>query len=913
MTDGRRGRPNERREPAFEPPRDRGSGLDIRLSAEDRPGSNRPSPKRGQGARQEPHFTPSIQPGLDPIAANRPRARIEPPADADVASSPDSGEARAIRQGPRSRDSGRATASEHEDAADPRSDMARPKSTRSKQARGGRDEGGPPAGARRGGVNARARKRRGGGGRTLWGHAFYWGVVLGLWALIAVGGLVAFHASKLPPIDQLAVPKRPPNIAIMASDGSLLANRGETGGRTVTLKELPPYLPKAFVAIEDRRFMEHWGVDPMGIARAIFRNVTRSGSSMQGGSTLTQQLAKNLFLTQERTASRKIQEAILAFWLERNYTKDQILELYLNRVYFGSGSYGVEAAAQKYFGKSARSVTLGEAAVLAGLVQAPSRLAPNRNPDAAQARAALVIAAMAKEGFISDQMAKIALMSPPTAVKPPGAGSVNYAADYVMDVLDDFIGTIDKDIVVATTIDPVLQGAAEKALVDELTLKGDKFGVSQGAFVALQPDGAVRALVGGRNYTDSQFNRATLAKRQPGSAFKPFVYLAAVEAGLTPDTIRQDAPINVKGWTPENYSRDYRGPVSLRTALSLSLNTVAVRLGLEVGPKTVVKTAQRMGISSALEPNASIALGTSEVSPLELVTAYAPFANGGIAVLPYVIKQVKTSGGESIYVRKGTGLGRVLEPQVVGMMNAMMRETLLTGTARKAELPGWEAAGKTGTSQEFRDAWFIGYTASLVAGVWLGNDDGTPTKKVSGGNLPVEVWTRFMKTAMAGTPPTPLPGGQWKQLSPAPAGDPNFEPAPPMASLGGQGTGQLGDAIYPGANTAQPVLAPAAPPSQSVALPPARPTAGGGGPLVIAPGMAPPQGQIVQQGQVFQQNQVLQQNPAPAPPSGLPRRTVSAEEAPRPPGLVGGNGAPPRPAAQQQRPQPSLLDRLFGG
>src|SRR5829696_3373208 len=444
-----------------------------------------------------------------------------------------------------------------------------------------------------------ARKERGGKPRkrrSILRRLVYGAVVAGIWAVIAVSGIIAYHAAQLPPIDQLAVPKRPPNIAILAADGTLLANRGETGGRTVGLKELPPYLPKAFVAIEDRRFFDHWGIDPVGVTRAIVRNVTHRGVA-QGGSTLTQQLAKNLFLTQERTASRKIQEAILALWLERTYSKDQILELYLNRVYFGSGAYGVEAAAQRYYGKSAKEVTLQEAAVLAGLVQAPSRLAPSRNPEAAQARAQLVLTAMGEQGFVRPNQMMAALTAPPRPARQNGAGSANYAADLVMDVLDDFVGTIDGDVLVTTTIDPALQAAAERALVDELNAKGQRFGVEQGAFVAMRPDGALKALVGGRSYEDSQFNRATAARRQPGSAFKPFVYLTAVERGLTPDTVRDDAPVAIKGWRPENYSRDYRGPVTLREALATSLNTVAVRLGLEVGPKNVAQTAQRLGIS----------------------------------------------------------------------------------------------------------------------------------------------------------------------------------------------------------------------------------------------------------------------------------------------------------------------------
>ena len=617
--------------------------------------------------------------------------------------------------------------------------------------------------ARSGAPRPPARKRR-----SVLGRALYSIVVLGLWGLIGAVGLVAYHASQLPPIDQLKVPKRPPNIAILASDGSLLANRGETGGRTVGLKELPPHLPQAFLAIEDKRFYDHLGIDPVGIARAVSRNLLSRGVA-QGGSTLTQQLAKNLFLTQERTASRKIQEAILALWLERKFSKNELLELYLNRVYFGAGAYGVEAATQRYYNKSAKSVTLAESAVLAGLVQAPSRLAPNRNPQAAQARARLVLAAMAEQGRIAPAAEKAALAAPAKVVRPPGAGSANYAADWVMDVLDDFVGTVESDIVVSTTIDPKLQAAAERAIIEELDGKGARFGVEQGALVSLKPDGAVRALVGGRRYEDSQFNRATTALRQPGSAFKPFVYLAALERGLTPDTVREDAPVQLKGWSPENFSKDYRGPVPLREALALSLNTVAVRLGLEVGPKAVVQAAQRLGIASPLQANPSIALGTSEVTPLELVGAYAAFANGGVGVIPYVVASVKTTDGRLLYKRGEAGLGRVVDPSAVAMMNAMMRETFLIGTARKGEIPGWETAGKTGTSQDFRDAWFVGYTGTLVTGVWLGNDDGSPTKRLSGGNLPVEVWSRFMRMALAGQTPVSLPGGGTWQGRDSPA------------------------------------------------------------------------------------------------------------------------------------------------
>jgi len=611
-------------------------------------------------------------------------------------------------------------------------------------------------------VGKRPRKKRrsrkgGGGGRWAVGRVAYWGAVVGLWLVIAAIGGVVWVAAHLPPIQSLEIPKRPPSIKIVDLQGHLLATRGDMGGAAVPLKDLPRYVPQAFVAIEDRRFYSHHGIDPIGIARAAVANILRRGVS-QGGSTLTQQLAKNLFLTQERTFSRKIQEVALALWLEHKFSKTQILDLYLNRVYFGAGAYGIEAAAQRYFSKPATKLTVAEAATLAGLVRSPSRLAPTRNPDGAEKRAQVVLAAMMEMKFITDDMAKVALMQPAHAIKAPGAGSVGYVADWVMDVLDDLIGRVEQDIVVETSVDPTLQAAAEAALVDELAKNGAKAGVGQGAVVALSPDGAVRALVGGKNYAESQFNRAVAAKRQPGSAFKPFVYLTAIERGLTPDTVREDKPIAVKGWHPENYSREYFGPVSLTKALALSLNTVSVRLTLEFGPTAVMRTAHRLGIASKLEPNASLALGTSEVSVLELVGAYAAFANGGIAVTPHVVERVRTANGKLLYERKDDSLGRIIEERYAGMMNAMMQETLLAGTARKAELPGWPAAGKTGTSQDFRDAWFIGYTGHLVAGVWLGNDDSSPTKKTTGGGLPVDIWSRFMKTAHQSVPLITLPG-----------------------------------------------------------------------------------------------------------------------------------------------------------
>src|SRR5262245_6439387 len=585
----------------------------------------------------------------------------------------------------------------------------------------------------------------------------YWSLVLGLWFVIAAVGTMVWVAISLPPIQSLEIPKRPPQIEIVGFDGKPLATRGEMHGAIVTLKELPPYLPRAFVAIEDRRFYRHYGIDPIGLARAVIANLMRRGVA-QGGSTITQQLAKNLFLTQERTFWRKLQEVVLALWLERRFSKTEILELYLNRVYFGAGAYGIDAAAQRYFGKRASKVKVAEAAMLAGLVKSPSRLAPSRNPNGAEKRAQVVLTAMTEQGFITDSVAKTALMQPARAVKPLGTGTVNYVADWIMDVLDDLVGRVEEDIVIVTSIDPALQAAAEKALVDELTQKGGKLDVQQGAIVAMTPDGAVRALVGGRNYAESQYNRAVAARRQPGSAFKPFLYLTAIEQGLTPETVREDKPIAIKGWKPENYAREYYGPVTLTQALALSLNTVAVRLIQEVGPVAVAKTAYRLGIASKLETNPALALGTSEVSVIELVAAYAPFANGGSAIVPSVVERVRTAAGKTLYVRTLQDYGRIIEPRHVAMMNGMMRETLRIGTAQRAQVGTWAAAGKTGTSQDFRDAWFVGYTAHLVAGVWLGNDDSSPTRKLTGGGLPVEIWSRVMKVGHQGVPVAALPG-----------------------------------------------------------------------------------------------------------------------------------------------------------
>ena len=609
-------------------------------------------------------------------------------------------------------------------------------------------------------AKGRRRRKRGGlsgaFGRLGW-RIFRAATLLVLVAGVGVGGLVAYHATKLPPMSEWEVPSRPATVRILADNGALITTRGEKNGEALTLDEMPAYLPEAVIAIEDRRFYWHYGIDPIGLVRAAYVN-WRAGGVVQGGSTLTQQLAKNLFLKPERTIGRKIQEVILAVWLEANLSKRRILELYLNRVYLGGGAYGVDAAALRYFGKSAKNVTLAEAAMLAGLLKAPGRYAPTVNPAAAEGRAALVLAAMHEQGYIGSREATFAMSD---AVRPVGdvaGGSGRYVADWVIDLLPSYVGTLEEDVIVDTTIDLRLQSVAAMTVSDMLAAEGDKFKVSQGALVALDPSGAVRALVGGRDYAKSPFNRAVDARRQPGSAFKPFVYLTALEYGLTPETVRVDQPVSIKGWRPKNYTDEYRGPVTLQTALALSLNTVSAQLTAEVGPSNVAATARRLGIASPMTETPSIALGTSEVSLLELTGAYAPFANGGYGVIPHVIKRIATVDGDVLYERSGSGPGRVVDPDHVGMMNAMLAQTLAIGTGRSAAIADWPAAGKTGTSQNFRDAWFIGYTASLTAGIWFGNDDGKPTRKMTGGNLPAIAWQHFMNFALDGLSVADLPG-----------------------------------------------------------------------------------------------------------------------------------------------------------
>ena len=613
----------------------------------------------------------------------------------------------------------------------------------------------PKSGAKRRSNTKSKKSQKRNRGRSLIGGAIYWSFILCIWGGVGVVGIAAYYGAQLPSAASWEIPDRPPNVKIVSVSGNLVANRGATGGAAVGLHDMSPYIPQAIVAIEDRRYYSHFGFDPIGFTRAMSKNVM-AGRLVQGGSTITQQLAKNLFLSPDRTLGRKVQELLLAFWLEQKYSKDQILEMYLNRVYFGSGSYGVEAASRRYFGKSARDVSLPEAALIAGLVKAPSRLSPARDPEAAEARGQIVLGAMRAQGMVSDSEVTAALSRPTTRAASYWTGSEHYVADRVMNDLQDLGFNIKEDVIVDTTIDLNLQKFGEKAIRDLIAKNGEKLNVRQGALVSIDGTGAVRAMVGGYDYANSQFDRATEAKRQPGSSFKPFVYLTALENGMTPNSVRNDAPIRIGKWTPDNYNGKYYGQVTLTTAISKSLNSVAAQLIMEAGPGNVAKTAHRMGINSKLEANASLALGTSEVTLLELTSAYTPFATGGYHADPHIIKRVTSMDGKVLYEYLQVPQ-RVISPDVAGMMNSMLSKTVEKGTGRAAKFDH-PAAGKTGTSQNSRDAWFVGYTRNLTTGVWFGNDDGSPTKNVTGGSLPAKAWREYMVKAHEGVPIADLPG-----------------------------------------------------------------------------------------------------------------------------------------------------------
>ena len=586
-----------------------------------------------------------------------------------------------------------------------------------------------------------------------------------VWVGFAGGAVVVYYSLDLPAIDAAALTRRP-NIKLMDSTGWEVANFGDIYGASINLKALPPHVPAAVVSVEDRRFYSHPGVDARGIARAIVTDI-KARARVQGGSTITQQVAKNLFLTPDRTLSRKIREARLALKLEQMFTKDEILALYMNRAYFGSGVYGFEAAAERFFDRPAKDLTIFQAAVLAGLLKAPTHYNPMREPDRAKDRAQIVLATMVDTGAITQKQADAALKSADKALKavPNPEIRARYFADWVLTQVDAYAGGSDRDLIVRTTLDGRLQAQAETALAKRLDDSGTKLRVEQGAIVVLGTDGAVRAMVGGRDYSGSQFNRATQALRQPGSAFKPFVYLAGIEAGYGPDDMVTDAPLKIGKWKPQNFSGKYEGPVTFETAFAKSLNTAAVRIAQHVGAKTVVSVAHRLGITEDLKPELSLALGSNEVTLLELTGAYTPFANGGQAVLPYAIESITDRQGAPIYTREAGGLGEVVTPENLAVMNRLMTEVIAHGTGTAAAF-GYPAGGKTGTSSDFRDAWFMGYTADYVTGVWVGNDSGAGMKSVTGGGLPAQIWRDVMIVAHVSRAPRDLPG-----LEPQPAPD----------------------------------------------------------------------------------------------------------------------------------------------
>ena len=580
--------------------------------------------------------------------------------------------------------------------------------------------------------------------------------------LLAAGGIsVALVSYTITFPNPMALRKqaKPSVIRVVDIDGNVLTERGQAYDY-VPIDLLPRHVTNAVVATEDRRFFEHWGLDPSGLARAAFANL-RAGRYAQGGSTLTQQLAKNLFLSSERRMGRKFEELLLALWLEVRLSKQDILELYLNRVYFGGGAYGIEAAARRYFDKSAQTLTLPEAAVLAGLLKAPSKYSPASSPQLARARARSVLQKMTAANLLTPDEEKAAAAGAigfHDAKNSRDAAGVEYAIDFILDRLPQLPGSDDRDIIVETTIDARLQKHAQATVSRHMIMEGGAAQADQAGLVLLDTSGAIRALVGGRSYAESQYNRAVKARRQPGSAFKPFVYLAALENGATPDTTVFDLPVAINGWSPRNESGMHQGAMSLRQGLAQSVNAVAVRLYVDNGPRRTIEAARRLGIRSELREGPSLALGTSEVSLLEMTGAYAVFANGGFATEPHIIRKVTTSSGRVVYQRGEQAPVRLVAPAHVGAMNDMLNAALVSGTGRRAALLRHPAAGKTGTSQDHRDAWFIGYTQHYVAGAWVGNDSGGAMNRVMGGTLPARLWRDVMVLANEGRPPMPLPG-----------------------------------------------------------------------------------------------------------------------------------------------------------
>ncbi|WP_332765858.1 transglycosylase domain-containing protein [Phenylobacterium sp.] len=589
---------------------------------------------------------------------------------------------------------------------------------------------------------------------------FYWTMVLGVWGLIFVVAFFAVFATDLPDTSKLYDVERQPSISYLDQSGAVVAVRGSQYAPPVDLDKLPPHVPKAFVAIEDRWFYWHVGFNPWGILRSQIYNTTHKGGPLRGGSTITQQLARNLFLTPNQNYRRKAQELILAMWLEAKFSKKEILSLYLNRVYFGAGAYGIEAASQRYFGKPASQLTLGESALLAGLMKGPSRYSPVSATKRAEQRANVVLNEMVRSGAITAAERDEAFKTPVKVNPTLASQRAQYFTDWVDDQVRSLLGEPTEDLVVETTLDLPIQTAAEQAVRRGVAAaKGQ--GVQQAALVAIDGEGRIRAYVGGVSYEESQFDRATMARRQAGSAFKPFVYLTAMENGRTPDVQVVDEPLKIGNWEPRNYTGDFRGPMTLQTALAQSINTVAARLANEVGTGNVAATARRLGITSHIQLDPSMALGAVEVSPMEMAQAYAPFANGGFLAKGYGITRIRTASGKVLYdhtVEKAQRQAVIGSP-ALQYMNQMMRQVIVSGTGTRANVPGYDLAGKTGTTSDYRDAWFVGYTGGFVTAVWVGKDDNKPMKRVTGGNAPAGIWRDFMAAALPRLKTQEIPGG----------------------------------------------------------------------------------------------------------------------------------------------------------
>ncbi len=564
-------------------------------------------------------------------------------------------------------------------------------------------------------------------------------------------------APRVPETADLWNINRQTSIVMLDRHGEELMARGARYGEAVRVDDLPDYLVTAFLSTEDRRFYDHHGVDIRGTIRAAITNF-RSQAVVQGGSTITQQLAKNLFLSPERTIERKVREAMLALWLEGRYSKDEILSLYLNRIYLGAGAYGVEAAARTYFGKSASAVSLAEAAMLAGLPKAPSTLAPTRNIDGAARRSAEVLQNLLEIGAITRFEQREATLNPAQLAQNDMSPELGYAFDAVAARAPTIVGNVDGDLIITTTIDPKLQRDAETAIRSALTVETRLEGAEQAALITFDLDGAMRAMIGGRDYRDSQFNRALQAKRQPGSAFKPIVYVAALEAGIDPYAKYIDQPVNIDGWEPSNYADDFIGPMRLPEAVSRSINTISVQVAEEVGREKVIETARKLGIKAPLEPVPSIALGAVDLTLDELTAAYLPLARGGTRVEPYLIEEIRNQDGDILYTHNTTEPERIFGAKTAENINHLLYQVILNGTGRRANLGDRHAMGKTGTTNDWRDAWFVGYTGQMVTGVWVGNDAYNPMEKVTGGTVPAEIWRTFMLAAHQGEPKIRLAG-----------------------------------------------------------------------------------------------------------------------------------------------------------